>query len=125
MFETLTMRAGMLVAVAVVVLLASVGCDKRPGPGPTPPATPPLPTVAPAATPQVSSDPSLPDAKATLRAGDAGRPQALASAAQRSAPAHPAMTRAQEATAMPLPGQANDHSSLALDPPPKRAASAP
>lgn len=96
MFETLTMRAGLLVAVAVVVLLASAGCDdKRASPLPTPP----LPTTAPAVVPQVSSDPSLPDARATLRAaGAAGA--APAGDAQRSASAHPAMTRAQGATAM-------------------------
>ncbi len=123
MFETLTMRAGLLVALALVALLAGAGCDKRSGPLPTPPLpSPPLPTAAPTVTPQASGDPSLPDAQTALRAGAA---QASASDAQRSAPAHPAMTRAQEATAMPLPGQANDHSSLALDPPPKRAASAP
>lgn len=78
MFETLTMRAGLLVALAVVALLAGAGCDDKRG---SPLPTPPLPTTAPAAVPQVSSDPSLPDARATLRA--AGAAPAVADGAQR------------------------------------------
>ncbi len=125
MFETLAMRGGLLVALAVLALVVSTGCDQRPGPGPGPQPSMPLPTTAPVAPAQVSIDPSLPDAKTTLRAAGVGVVAASASDAQRGAPAHPAMTRAQEATAMPLPGQANDHSTLAQDSAPKRAPSAP
>jgi len=65
-------------------------------------------------------DPHLPDA-ATVFTKDnpemirAEREDAAADAAAADAAPAPAMTSAQESKAMPLPGQANDHSSKGLD----------
>lgn len=62
-------------------------------------------TVAPVATTTASTDGSVPTAAVVL-AGKANGPQDAASGVRTSG----ALTDAQESTAMPLPGQNNDHS---------------
>jgi hypothetical protein len=63
-------------------------------------------------------DPSLPDAATVLAAEDAAAKakamQDTAELQQKAAPQED-MTKAEEAKAMPLPSQANDHSTTALD----------
>jgi hypothetical protein len=65
-------------------------------------------------------DPSVPDAATTFAAQDAAaKTRALedtaAVQAQSKAAPQEKMTTAEESKAMPLPGQANDHSTTALD----------
>jgi hypothetical protein len=63
-------------------------------------------------------DPSLPDAATVFAAQDAAdKAKAMqdTTALQQSAVPHEKMTEAEESKAMPLPGQANDHSTTALD----------
>ena len=73
------------------------------------PATPSVPD--PSVPPAQSTPPSIPTAK-----DDPSARSSSSSSGQ--------MTREQESSAMPMPGQANTHSSTALDPA-ARAASAP
>ncbi|MDO9093319.1 MAG: hypothetical protein Q8R98_29090 [Rubrivivax sp.] len=81
--------------------LALTACDKKP-------ADPPLPqvTAAPAqgATAGIASDPSVPDAAAVFPASAASQPAVTAGRENKS------ISASQESTAMPLPGQNNDHS---------------
>ena len=99
-------------------------------------ATPTTPATTPIA-PQSERDPSLPDAATALAQDDAEKAKAEAAAAaappatapqesaakptdettaaqQKAAPQEP-MTKEEEAKAMPLPSQPNDHSTTALD----------
>jgi hypothetical protein len=98
-----------LVGAALAMLL--VGCQKTD----TVPATSssqPSPTVAttPASIPATSTpDPSLP--AATAKAAGTQDTTAL----QHKAAPQEEMTKDEESKAMPLPGQANDHSTTALD----------
>ena len=82
---------------ATLVLLTA--CDKESVP--PPPVSRDLPAVSGA------PDPSVPDAKAALAADAASAAQAENSSAPST------MTEEQKSKAMPLPGQANDHSSPA------------
>ena len=98
---------------AVVALLTLAGCDKRTVDQPRPSAatsTPAVPSV---------SDPSVPPANSVV--SPATVPTAQDAASGR---ATGTMTKAQESSAMPMPGQVNNHSTPALDPV-KRGASAP
>ena len=69
--------------------------------------------------PQFSKgDPSVPDAATVFAAQDAAakaKDLQETTALQQSAAPQKAMTKAEESKAMPLPGQANDHSTTALD----------
>jgi len=69
--------------------------------------------------PQMSKgDPSLPDASTVFTAQDAAdKAKAIddTTALQQKAAPQEKMTKAEESKAMPLPGQANDHSTTALD----------
>ena len=97
---------------AVMVLLSA--CEKRAGDPPVPRAEAARPVV-PSATP----DPSVPAAAAVLTAPTT--PTAKDAASGR---ATGSLTAAQESSAMPMPGQVNNHSTTALDAV-KRGASAP
>jgi hypothetical protein len=97
-------RHPLVLAAPFAALLSSaalVGCDRATVPEPSPPTT----TAATASTTPASpgaTDPSLPDARSALGSGTA--------TPSTSSDAHTSLTKAQEATQMPLPGQANDHS---------------
>jgi len=100
---------------AVLLMLAGLaavaGCDRM---APDPVSNPPqvVTTVAP---PKVTgSDASLPDA-ATVLAAEAS---ASAGAGSQSTNQRDRVTPGQESRAMPLPGQANDHSNTVADPKP-------
>jgi hypothetical protein len=102
-----------LAAVALLSLLSLAACEKR--------STDPLRPVVQAAQPVVPSlpDPSLPPASTAVTPSAA--PTAQDDAGGRVTGT---LSRAQETSAMPMPGQVNNHSSTALDPA-KRGASAP
>ena len=100
-------------AVLVLALLGLSACDKRNADPPQPSAATSQPVV-----PSVT-DPSVPLATSVVSPATAPTAQDAASGR-----ATGAMTKAQESSAMPMPGQVNNHSSTALDPV-KRGASAP
>ncbi len=94
--------------------LALTACDKKP-------ADPPVPQVtdAPAqatSTAGIASDPSVPDAAAVFPASAASQPAVTAGRENKS------ISDSQESTAMPLPGQNNDHSAPLI---PAKPASSP
>jgi len=65
-----------------------------------------------------SGDPSVPDASTVFAAQDAAEADKMkqeSTALQQKPNPQEMMTRADESQAMPLPGQANDHSTTALD----------
>jgi len=93
--------------------LALVACDRRSADAPAPRAEATQPVVP------SSPDPSVPAAKSVVTTPTA--PTAQDSAAGRSTGT---LTAGQESNAMPMPGQVNNHSTTALDPP-RRAASSP
>lgn len=106
------MTKPMLIPLALLCTLALAACDTRvPDPGDarmqaTPPAT------------AAARDPSVPSA-ATVQSS----PAAPTAADEAGARPTGTLTPAQESSAMPMPGQANNYSSTALDPA-ARAASA-
>ena len=70
------------------------------------------------ATQEWKGDPSLPDAATVFAQRDAeDKAKAMQDTAglQAGSGARTDMTKAQESKAMPMPGQANDHSNVALD----------
>lgn len=103
-------RAALALAWALCLLAA---CDKLAEP-PAPRAGGGMPAV-PLSTP----DPSVPPVPSVLTA-----PTTATANDAASGRATGTLTPAQESTAMPMPGQANNHSSTALDPA-KKGASAP
>jgi hypothetical protein len=103
--------------VALAVVLAS--CQKSDAPAVTSTSAPPQPVTNAAPIPQFpKGDPSVPDADTAFAAQDAvDKTKAMPDTAapqQKPAPQEE-MTKAEESKAMPLPGQANDHSTTALD----------
>ena len=104
---------------ALAVVLA--GCQKSDAPAPTSNSAPPPQQPVTNATPSPQmpkGDPSVPDASTVFAAQDAAdKTKAMQDSAelqQKPAPQEE-MTKAEESKAMPLPGQANDHSTTALD----------
>lgn len=91
-----------LIALCATVL-ALGACDKKP-------ATPPMPTVSQAsptespATPGSVADPSVPPAASVLSTANAAK------ADPGQGRSNKPMSTAQESSAMPMPGQNNDHS---------------
>lgn len=92
-----------IVFTAVVAALTLSACDRSAD------VTPTAAIAAPASSPRMSIDPSIPTVTSTpstespTSARDNANPQGE-------------MTKQEESVAMPLPGQANDHSSPALHP---------
>ncbi len=102
---------------ALAMVLA--GCQKSDAPATTSSGAPPEPVTNASPIPQMpKGDPSLPDAAAALATQDAAdKTKAMqdATALQQKAAPQEKMTKAEESKAMPLPGQANDHSTTTLD----------
>lgn len=102
-------RAG---AAGLALLLALAACEPQRTTNTPPPAVEPIRAA--------TSDPSVPAAGSVVSpptaptAQDAGQGRAEGR-----------MTRAQESSAMPMPGQANDHSTSRAASAPPRSASAP
>jgi hypothetical protein len=100
---------------ALAMVLA--GCQKSDAPAITSNGAPPQPVTNATPIPQMpKGDPSAP-AAATVFAADANKTKAMqdTTALQQKPATQEKMTKAEESKAMPLPGQANDHSSTALD----------
>jgi len=102
---------------ALAILLA--GCQKSDAPAVTSNREPPQTVINATPIPQTPTrDPSLPDAATALAAQDtADKAKGMADTAtlqQKPAPQEK-MTKEEESKTMPLPGQANDHSTTALD----------
>jgi PBP1b-binding outer membrane lipoprotein LpoB len=102
---------------ALAMVLA--GCQKSDAPAITSNGAPPQPVTNVTPSPQMpKGDPSVPDASTVFAAQDAAEKakamQDTAVAQQKPAPQEE-MTKPEESTAMPLPGQANDHSTTAPD----------
>jgi hypothetical protein len=106
---------------ALITTLCLLGaCSPAPTPDRTARIAPPLPEVAPvvgAASAASSADTSLPDAASVVAPAVATKPDPAAAGRTNTT-----MSRDQESSAMPLPGQNNDHSAPL---PPARRASAP
>jgi hypothetical protein len=107
----------MLVAAALAVGVA--GCQNRDATNTT--TNDALPPSAASTTPMAQvppGDPSLPDASAVvaaLDAADKAKAMQETAALQKKPAPQEKMTKGEESKAMPLPGQANDHSTTALD----------
>jgi hypothetical protein len=100
-------------ALAAVAFLCAA-CSKAPVDPPA--AAPPVAVVAPGSTQAPTSDTSVPSAQSVLSpASGAAKPAVDATRTNDK------MSRAEESTAMPMAGQANDHSA----PLPAKRASAP
>jgi hypothetical protein len=107
----------MLAGVALAVVLAS--CQKGEAPAVTSSGAPPPPVANATPIPQFpNGDPSVPDAAPAFAAQDAAdKTKAMqnTTAMQHGPAPQEEMTKAEESKAMPLPSQANDHSTTALD----------
>jgi len=92
---------------AMIALCASVlllgGCDKTPTASETPMADTPVQTES-AATARAVDDPSVPAAESVLPPVNATKADPTPGGSNDT------MSSAQESTAMPMPGQNNDHS---------------
>jgi hypothetical protein len=102
--------------VALAIMLA--GCQRSDAPI-TSNGAPPQPVTNATPIPQMSKgDPSVPDATTVFAAKDAAEKtkamEETTARQQKTAPQEK-MSKAEESKAMPLPGQANDHSTTALD----------
>lgn len=100
-------------AVALAVMSVALCACSKAAPDPAAATTGPVQAGTAPAT-AGGGDTSVPDASSVLRPADAARPDAAAAGR-----ANGAMTRGQESSAMPMPGQNNDHS--APLPPARRA----
>ena len=99
--------------------MALTGCQKSDAPAITSNGVLPEPVTNAAPIQQFpKGDPSVPDAPTVFAAQDAAEKvkamQDTAALQQKPVPQEK-MTKAEESKAMPLPGQANDHSTTALD----------
>jgi hypothetical protein len=107
------------VFMGLAISIALAGCQPADTPGTASNGAPPESVVTRTPIPQFpKGDPSVPDASTVFAAQDAAdKAKAMEDTAalqQKPAPQEP-MTKAEESTAMPLPAQANDHSTTALD----------
>lgn len=99
--------------------MALAGCQKSDAPAIISIGVPPEPVTNATPIPQFpKGDPSLPDAATAFAARDAvekAKAMQETTALQQAPAPQERMTKAEESKAMPLPGQANDHSTTALD----------
>ena len=105
--------------IGAALALTLAACQKSDAPSSTSSGVPPEPVANATPIPQMpKGDPSVPDAATVFAAQDAAEKakamQETTALQQKPAPQEP-MTRAEESKAMPLPSQANDHSTTALD----------
>ena len=110
-------KASRSIFIGAALAMVLAGCQKSDAPAITSNGAPPQPVTN--ATPiPPKGDPSLPDATTAFAAQDAAEKtkamQDTTALQQKPAPQEK-MTKAEESKAMPLPGQANDHSTTALD----------
>jgi hypothetical protein len=95
------------------------GCQRSDSPAVVKDGAPPQAVITAAPTAQTSKgDPSVPDAASAFPAKDASdktKTMEDTTALQQKAAPQEKMTKEEESKAMPLPGQANDHSTTAVD----------
>ncbi len=113
-------RASRSIFAGAALAMVLAGCQKSDAPASTSSGAPPESVTTNASpVPQMpKGDPSLPDAATALAAQDAAdKTKALqdATALQQKPAPQDKMTKTEESKAMPLPGQANDHSTTAVD----------
>lgn len=99
------------ILLAVLVALSSLGCTEK--------ITPPIKATAPINVP-LSSEPAAPPSTTVLGVEPAGPTREPATTTSKG---KTDVSKEQQSTAMPLPGQANDHSVLLPSGSPQRAAS--
>ena len=105
--------------IGAAISMALAGCQRNDAPAITSNGMPSERITNTTPIPQFpKGDPSVPDASTAFAAQDAAdKAKAMEDTTalqQKPAPQEP-MTKAEESKAMPLPAQANDHSSTALD----------
>ena len=102
---------------ALAMVLA--GCQRSDTPAVTSHGTPPQPVASATPIPQMpNADSAVPDAATAFAAQDAAaktKSMQDTTALQQKPDPQEKMTKVEESKAMPLPGQANDHSTTALD----------
>jgi hypothetical protein len=96
------------IAVTAISLVIAA-CSKPQSPPPATEATPPVPPPATAATP------AMPDASAATQPQGPAAGVTPADTAKASDPAMKSMSKKEESTSMPMPAQANDHSTVVDD----------
>ena len=112
-------KASRSIFIGAAIAIALGGCEGSDVPAATSNGAPPESATTTTPIPQFAKgDPSVPDASAVFAAQDAAdKAKAMEDATalqQKPAPQEP-MTQVEESKAMPLPGQANDHSTTAID----------
>jgi hypothetical protein len=112
-------RVSRSIFVGAALAMVLAGCQKSDAPAITSSGAPPEPVTNASPIRQMpKGDPSLPDGATALAAQDAtDKTKAMqdTTALQQKPAPQEKMTKAEESKAMPLPGQANDHSTTALD----------
>jgi hypothetical protein len=112
-------RASRSILTGAALALLLGGCQKSDAPTITSNGAPPRPASDATPIPQMpKGDPSVPDAATAFAAQDAtAKTKAMEDtrALQQTPAPQEKMTKAEASKAMPLPGQANDHSTTALD----------
>ena len=107
------------VFIGAALAMVMAGCQKGDAPAITSNGAPPQPVANATPIPQMpKGDPSVPDAATVFAAQDAAdktKSMQDTTALQHKPAPQERMTKAEESKAMPLPGQANDHSTTALD----------
>lgn len=112
-------KASRSIFIGAAISIALAGCQKGDVPAVPSNGMPSERVTDTTPIPQFSKgDPSVPDASTAFAAQDAAdKAKAMEDTTalqQKPAPQEP-MTKTEESKAMPLPGQANDHSTTALD----------
>lgn len=97
--------------------LALMACDRKPSAPPTPTVS--LLPIESRSPDSATPDPSLPSADSVVTPAAQAKPDPAAGRSNR------AMSRSQESSAMPMPGQNNDHSAPLASTKPAVGASAP
>ena len=105
--------------IGAALAMALAGCQRTETPATTPNGGPAQSTSSSASIPQQPpGDASVPSSATAAAANDAAdkatSTQEVNAMQHKAAPQEP-MTKAEESKGMPLPGQANDHSTTALD----------
>jgi len=112
-------RASRSIVAGAAIAMVLAGCQRSDAPAITSNGASPQPVTNATPIPEMAKgDPSLPDAAAASATQDATeKTKAMqdTNALQQKAAPQERMTKAEESKAMPLPGQANDHSTTALD----------
>lgn len=111
-------KVSLFVLVVMAFITALTGCQRKDEAAVTSNASQSQTTANPEPSSRTAGDPSLPDASTALAADDTpDKPKTTqdTDTLQHTPTPQKEMTKEEESNAMPLPGQANDHSTTALD----------